>query len=594
MKLTMRWKALLPLAVVGVFFACSSRSSFDDTGPALLPTADAAVDVADALSCEGLRCSRDLHKVLDGCTDAVVQECETGQGCSAGKCVPACDSAAAAQGSIGCSFWTVAPDVLPSSETGCYAAFVANTWDTPVTVTAEFGGDPLDISKSVYRAVPPTDGGVLSYQAIEGGIPPGDVGIIFLSQGEPTPDTTYHVSCPAGVTVAYHGVVTKDHQTSISKAFHVTANAPVSAYSIFPYGGAKSFIPAATLLTPSTSWDTNYMLVDAWRFEHRAGLGYPFVQIVAQEDTEIRLRPNADVIDGIGVTGGPSGSIIKWNLTKGQVLELTQVDSLTGSALEASHPVALFGGNQCAYVPEDEVACDSLHQQIPPVHQWSSGYSAVPYPSRRKSISGAASPFESVTWQVVAATDGTVLRYDPGPPVGAPLGLAGGQRAFFSTDSIFSVKSQDAAHPIYLAVYMGGSEQYNTLGDPDFVNIIPNDQFLDHYVFFVDYTYADSSLTMVRRKDVNGFHDVTLDCLGTVTNWVPVGTDGTTEYAWINLTVGGTDVKTPTGSCSHGRHEATSDGPFGLYVYGMDNYASYGFPAGAGSRPTSSYTIPVN
>ena len=59
------------------------------------------------------------------------------------------------------------------------------------------------------------------------------------------------------------------------------------------------------------------------------------------------------------------------------------------------------------------------------------------------------------------------------------------------------------------------------------------------------------------------------------------------------LTRGGLDVKSPIGACSYGRHEASSDGPFGLYVLGMDKYASYGFPAGAGSRPTSPYRVEV-
>ena len=588
----MRWKALFPVAIVGLFLACSSRDEgFDDKTP-VFTDPDAQADAPPAPSCEGRRCSRDLHKVLDGCTDAVVEECGKDQGCRENACVPACDSAAAARGSIGCSFFTVAPDVLRNSESGCYAAFIANTWDTPATVTAEMGGEALDITKSMYRAVP-KGGGLLSYELVTGALPPGEVGIVFLSQGEETPDTTYHVSCPSEVKPAYRGVVTKDHQTSISKAFRLSTNVPVSAYSIFPYGGAKSYIPSATLLTPSTSWDTNYLLVDAWRYQHRAGLGYPFVQIVAQEDTEVRLRPRVDVIDGLGVTGGPRGSVVKWNLERGQVLELTQVDSLAGSALESSRPVALFGGNQCAYVPDDFIACDSLHQQIPPVRQWSSSYSAVPYPSRRKTINGAPKAAESVTWQIVGASDGTKLTYEPAPPTGAPLALAGGERAFFATDQLFRVTSQDTDHPIYLAMYMSGSEQYATLGDPDFVNVIPNDQFLDRYVFFVDYTYADSALTLVRRKDVKGFHDVTLDCLGKVTGWQPLGTDGTIEYAWVELTRNGTDVKTPIGACSHGRREASSDGPFGLYVWGMDEYASYGFPAGAGSRPTSAFTVPV-
>jgi hypothetical protein len=77
---------------------------------------------------------------------------------------------------------------------------------------------------------------------------------------------------------------------------------------------------------------------------------------------------------------------------------------------------------------------------------------------------------------------------------------------------------------------MTGSSKYSTLGDPDYVNIIPDDQFLDRYVFFIDYTYSDSTLTVVRRKNASGLHDVTLDCLGKVTGstyCAPMG-----EAAW--------------------------------------------------------------
>lgn len=577
-------------AVAGLV-ACSASVDRSDpwSGPDVFPT-----DGGEASACwEQRRCSRDLHQVLDGC-NTLVETCGDNLGCSKGACVAACDSAAATQGTIGCSFWTTAPDSLRDSETSCFAAFIANTWDKPVDISAELGSEPLDISKSVYRARP-NGPGSLAYEPIVGAIPPGEVGIVFLSEGDPTPETTGHIACPPGVTSAHRGVLTPEHATSIYKAFHISSTVPVSAYSIFPYGGADSQIPASTLLTPSTSWDTSYLLVDAWRYPHSLSSGYPFVQIVAQEDTEVRLRPKVPVADGVGIAGGPKGSMLTWNLKRGEVLELSQSESLAGSALEATHPVALFGGNQCTNVPEDFTACDALHQQIPPVHQWSSTYSAVPYASRRIPITAGDTPAaESVTWQLVAANDDTVLTYDPAPPVGAPLAIGAGERTFFATDKLFSVKSQDTNHPIYLAVYMSGGNQYVTLGDPDFVNVIPNDQFLDHYVFFVDHTYADSTLTLVRRKDASGFRDVTLDCAGVISNWQPLGTDGTTEYAWVSVTHGGLDVETAVGACSYGRHEAASDGPFALYVWGMDTWASYGFPAGSGSRPTSPYTVKVN
>jgi hypothetical protein len=578
-----RWSVVVATALVVGGVACSvEKKPFDektrffesDAGPEAAPP-----------TCGGRRCSRDLHSVIDDCTLAPLETCSTDRGCAAGACVPACESAAASQGSIGCSFYTVPPDTDPSSQSSCYTAVIANTWSTPVTIEAELGSTKLDISKSLYRAI--TQGETITYERIDGAIPPGDLGILFLSQGDKGPDGKNHLDCPPGVEVAWRGILPKAHQTSRYEAFRLTTNAPVSAYSLFPYGGAKSFVPTATLLLPTSSWTTNYLLVDGWKMN----AGAPFIQIVAQEDnTEVRLRPQVDIRDGAGVSGVARGSVGRWTLKRGEVLELMQPESLAGSPIETSHPVAVFGGNQCAFVPDDGFACDSLHQQIPPIKQWASRYSAVPYPSRRNGLAGAAPAAENVYWRAVGATNGTALTYEPAPPPGSPSTLENGEVVTFQSDFPFVVKSQDADHPFYLAVHMTGSQTYMTLGDPDFVNIVPDDQLLDRYVFFLDHTYAKSQLTVVRRKDVNGFHDVTVDCLGAIPEWRPLGNDGTTEYAWIDMT----RDRAPVGTCGYGRHEASSEGAFALYVWGIDSYASYGFPAGTGSRPTSPVSVPVN
>lgn len=580
------------LLASGLFVACSSSNGgFDETsGPVFTPDGG-SVEAAPGQSCEGRRCSRDLHEVHDGCTDDVLEVCPADQACAEGACVSACTSASKAQGSIGCDFWTTPPDVQRSDETSCYAAFVANTWSTPATVTAEFGSAPLDISKSIYRAISGQDGTV-SYQAIEGAIPPGELGIVFLSQGDQTPSNDGHIACPSGVNVAYRGTAVAAHATSLYKAFHLVTDVPVSAYSMFPYGGAKSMIPAATVLLPVPSWDTNYLLIDG---APAGSAGNPFVQIIAQQDgTEIHMRPTVDLADGDGLPGSAKGTLVSWTLNKGQVLELSQAESLAGTPIETSHPVALFGGNQCTFVPAQGYACDALDQQIAPVHEWSTRYSAVPYPSRRPTLSGAAPVAESVAWRIVGASEETTLTYDPAPPYGAPLALSAGQIVDFNADQPFVVKSQDANHPIYLAVYMSSGDTYFTLGDPDFVNVVADDQFLDHYVFFVDHTYSESNLTVVRRKDQSGFHDVTLDCFGPVTGWQSLGGDDSIEYAWVNVTHGHAPAPTPIGTCNYGRHEASSEGAFALYVWGTDRYASYGFPAGTGARPTSPYQIVVH
>jgi hypothetical protein len=47
------------------------------------------------------------------------------------------------------------------------------------------------------------------------------------------------------------------------------------------------------------------------------------------------------------------------------------------------------------------------------------------------------------------------------------------------------------------------------------------------------------------------------------------------------------------GTCGYGRHEAKSDGPFSLTVWGTDKNASYGYAGGTGLRPLTKIEIPV-
>lgn len=135
----------------------------------------------------------------------------------------------------------------------------------------------------------------------------------------------------------------------------------------------------------------------------------------------------------------------------------------------------------------------------------------------------------------------------------------------------------------------GGS----TSGDPDFVNVAPSDQFLDRYVFFVDYTSPQAALTVVLRKTATGFRPVTPACAGEVTGWKAVGTTGEYEFAWVQLTSGFVPQKFSKGECAYGRQEAESDGPFSVAVWGTDKDASYGYSAGVGSRPINEAPPPL-
>ena len=60
--------------------------------------------------------------------------------------------------------------------------------------------------------------------------------------------------------------------------------APVAPYDLFPYGGGQSAATSATLLLPTTVWDTNYIAVDAFRKSQIAAEAQPSIDIVAAED----------------------------------------------------------------------------------------------------------------------------------------------------------------------------------------------------------------------------------------------------------------------------------------------------------------------
>jgi IgGFc binding protein len=579
--------------------ACSTHRARFDEGPPPLSDPDAAPP--DGASC-GFKCSPDLKRVLRGCEGAeeVVATCGPDQGCAVDTCVDACTSAALSKGSIGCSFWTLPPDDERYGPGACFAVLVANTWDRAVSLSAEFAGAPLDISRSVYTATR-TGPGSETYTLVNGPLEPGQVGIVFLSQSAvPIHDDASR--CPAGVVPAVD-VDPITHGTTKTVAFHIEADAPISAYSIFPYGGAASFYPASTLLLPVSTWDKSYIAVTTGKFgdpNDASPRSRRTLQIVAHEDdTQVWMRPTVDIVAGLDVERALKGEAKSWTLSRGQALQINQRDTPAGSPIVANKPVGVFGGSACTFLPIEHGACDLTHQQIAPFAQWGSAYPLVPFRPRIETASGGDGR-EVVAWSFVGAVDGTVLTYDPSKPPGAPEALSAGQVVNFMTDALVSVRSQDPKHPFYAGVHMTGAlfgggvpGAGNRMGDPEFVNVVPAEQFLDRYVFFADYTYPDTSLTIVRRRTSNGFAPVELECAGEISTFTPLGTAGEYEWAWVKLTAGFTPQKFPRGECGYGRHEAHSTGPFSVTVWGVGEAASYGYAGGMGARPVNDAPRPT-
>jgi hypothetical protein len=551
-------------------------------------------------SCTGPHCSSDLHSLVD-CDGHVISTCPADQGCTPTGCVDACAAAVANQSNVGCEYFAVDPDVVFDGAGACYAAYIVNTWTTPVTITADYDGMTLD--PSTFGVIPTGSGQSITYTPIQNAqIPAGQVAILFLNRFPGLP-TFLQVNCPAGITPAITSKDAATHGTSTGHAFHLTASAPVVAYDIFPYGGGASAMTSATMLLPTSAWDTNYVAVDAFGSNP---IDAPFVEIVAQSDnTMVTINPTSDIAAAGGVAGTTKGTPQTYTVNKGEVLQFTQANSLAGSVIQSTAPIGVWGGQSAISI---EACCDdTAHQQIPPVRAMGHEYAAVRYRNRYDGIE------ESPPWRMVGAVNGTQLTYEPKAPKGAPATLDLGQVAQFDAAGPFLVYSQDADHPFYMSAHMTGGALYDPAtndpnatpdgrGDAEFVNIVPPAEFLTSYVFFTDPTYPETNLVVIRAKGGKGFSDVILDCAGPLSGWQPIGTSGQYEYTRTDLV---RHNFAPQGNCNTGRHEIKSDSPFGLTIWGWGSadtgqmfmgfysqYVSYAYPAGAGVQAINTVVIP--
>jgi hypothetical protein len=521
--------------------------------------------------------------------------------------VPACQSAQANKSSIGCEYYAQEPD--PQGSGACYAAFIVNTWNAPITISVDLAGTPLNVSN--FARMPSGSGKALTLTPLpSGGLPAGQVAVLFLSDAPTTGGNLF--PCPAsllgGATPPHVGANVTG--TGIGAAYHITTSAPVAAYDIYPWGGGASAVTSATLLFPTSAWDTNYIAASIWPWE---GI-FPQnqLQITAASDaTTITINPTAAIVGGMGVPGTPQGVPQSYVINKGEILEFEQNDELWGSAIQSDKPIGVWAAHSGLFLPSAKCCADAMHQQIPPIRLLGSEYVAVRYRQRSLSIAEETPP-----WLVMAVVDGTTLTYEPSPPAGAPMSLNAGQGVRFNASGPFVVRSQDALHPIYVASYMtGGAMIKDTApnapegapGDPEFVNVVPTAEYLKKYIFFTDPTYPETDLVFVRKKGQDAmFHDVTLDCAGAITGWLPADSSGNYEYTRVDL-VRGNFV--PQGNCDNGRHEVQSDAPFALTVWGWgtaatggnvfdptsfySQWVSYAYPAGQGVAQINTVVVPV-
>jgi hypothetical protein len=587
--------ATTPLFAAGCGGSSPSGFGNDDGGDGGNPNDDSGNPFdLDATGGDGggkkLGCSGDLRSVIDE-NGVVQQTCPPDQGCAGGTCVPACQAAAASKGSIGCDYVVPTPSFYAYIKPPCFAVFVANNWPKDIKLTVTRDGQSFDATKfgriaaagaaNTWAPVPAT------------GVPAGKVAVLFLSDDPASVNGGNPLTCPVAPALrqnegtAIAGSGSGPNVTGRGKAWHIVADAPITAYDILPFGGASSYLPSAELLFPTTAWGTNYFGIVPQRGTSAPQWG----QVVAAEDgTSVTVLPSVNLPAGTNVNAATKNVQATYTLNAGEYIQWQETNEMSGTVFQSTKPISFFGGQgyDCySSATSSGGGCDSAHQQVPQVSAFGSEYAVAPYTTRRKDLAP-----ESIRYRFVGAVAGTTLTYSPAVP-SAPTTIGVGQVVDFETALPFVVKAQDNNHPFFIGQVMTGcsvtsGSRGNSLGDEEYVNVLAPAQFLTKYVFFSDPTYKTTNLVVTRRKVGGSFADVNLDCAGTLKNWKPLGATGDYEYTDVDLIREG--VK--NGSCDNGPHTADSAKPFGITVWGLDYYSSYAYPAGGNVAPINTVIVP--
>ena len=489
--------------------------------------------------------------------------CEPGTTCMGGGCYSPCTYAERNRSSIGCLFYAADLDQYDDGtynfDLSPYAIVVSNIddeWAANVSVQQKTG--------AVWTAIDTRT------------IPPNSLDTFRLSSDAHAEDTSLR---PGG-------------------AYRIESDYPVVAYQFNPIDTADQMSNDASMLLPVHTLDRWYHAASWHQFN--MGGGFPlelkgYIDIVGTQDgTQVTIVPSAATAAGGALPALTAGTPTTTALNDGDLLQIASAadgGDLSGTYIEASAPVAVFGGHECADVPylcdwcrnafgsppgashrENTCAwCDHLEEQIVPLTTWGKTLMASRVPVR--STGGIV---EAAFWRVVASEDGTTVNVTARPgitlrfPAGVslPAALNKGQVLDFEMagppedpgDSLV-----EADKPVLLMQYIEGQECTNLDagggGDPAMIVMVPVEQYLSEYIFLTPSTYEVDYVLVTRGAGAA----ITLD-------GAPLA-DG----SFIPVASGWEVGRFPI---ADGVHQMTGTSTFGIIAVGYSPYVSYGYPGG--------------
>jgi hypothetical protein len=511
----------------------------------------------------------------------------TGMVCVENACVELCEINVKRNIYMGCDFWGVDLDnaFVPGGRTGFYDA----------------AGSQYSIVVSNPSAKYPA---TISVSGIEGEI-------LFDSDDNPFPTAPLQ---PGQLRIYNLPRRDADGTVVAPLAYRVRASIPITAYQFNPLANVDVFSNDASLLLPENVAGKYYFIMTREQTFHELR-SYLTVAAVREGITQVTVDVTAPTLVGVNEkTGEPiphlePGETVTFQLEQFDVLNI-ETDAIgadmTGSVVLANRDVIVFGGSEASNAPnnnhcliedgEDEGVCewdgetkcddnsdctsagfntccaDHLEQQLFPVKSWGTHYVA----SKSFPRNG-----ERDVYRIMAAENNTLVTTLP-VQVNIPV-LNRGEWVDFESDANFEIKG---TKPILVGQFLASEQAPDPnvggvpgpmdagIGDPAFLLLVPAEQFRQDYIFLAPDKYELDYATVVAPKNAT----VWVDCPELDVAKIPDTCPSLDEDEWSWYMSG--EFKTAKFAIADGVHRIYADEPVSVYVYGYDQYVSYGYPAG--------------
>lgn len=222
---------------------------------------------------------------------------------------------------------------------------------------------------------------------------------------------------------------------------------------------------------------------------------------------------------------------------------------VTGSRIQSTHPVAVFGSNDCVEIPDEYCqACDYICEQMFPTYAWGKNFGTVALAGRNNS---------GDIFRIVSNDDANEIRING---IAVTSINAGDYYEAELTGNNYITSSK----PSMLAQFAKGDQCSGGYGDPMMMLIPPLEQFLTNYTISSIPPFMTNYVNLIAPSEALG----------------NIYEDGVLIPNSAFTIIAGTNYHGAQRTVTQGTHNFTGNYPFGVFAYGWASADAYGYPGG--------------